>query len=710
MPSIVKTKENILIFILFATAVINAVFEIAIIKEFTVATNNLLTSTYLFFAFLYIFFGVGGYLAYRFFNALIKREHIRKILFFTGVFVLLALFSSLKIETQKIIYAGSAHIFFVCFAFVLLGLVHSLIVIYFSKNKSSFVGPLIAFSLAGLILGFFIEPYAAVHLGVNATCLLLGISLIALSVNIPFFLASTCVMAGLFFFLPVDRNLEELRTIRQGLTEIGLDEKMLRKAALRKSAGRCDSIFNGWSEYTKLDIFVRDWDKKIIGTYNYRIIWVRKKGMGAKRSVQYEFVRPEDKVLIIGGGAGKQIDLFPPERKSTKENTTIVEIDPSVVRFFKEQHPEYNDNIFNQVETIAADGRTVMDEMTGAKEKDLIIINAFKPATTNVWMMSRRKNYLFTHENISRCFRLLKDDGVLMLFQNNPTPVSIVSNVLTNLNVNFYVFNFYVTEEDDGIWCIYSSRSKEKLESIKSYLEDAGYAAEKVNIENYSLLTDDRPFMDFAEKESRNLIVGMLAKCLTVILCIALGIMAIMSRKNDQEKRKIFYFFLIGNGFFLAQLFLVAKFRSLFTHPLKTILIITAIFLSSVAIGSLLSARIKLEALKEKFFGHAIAVILVLLYFWGTLSHIPFSSSSYFLKMISSILIIAPFGVICGFFYPVGLLVNKNRNLGYALFLDGLGTCSAFMLFYIICALFGVSANVYFIAFFYLLALALVSK
>ena len=72
-------------------------------------------------------------------------------------------------------------------------------------------------------------------------------------------------------------------------------------------------------------------------------------------------------------------------------------------------------------------------------------------------------------------------------------------------------------------------------------------------------------------------------------------------------------------------------------------------------------------------------------------------------------LIIFPVGLLSGLYYPLGLLLNKNKNIGLALFFDSLGTSAAFLLFYIIYWFFGVSADFYPIAFCYMAATILVS-
>ena len=684
-------QERYLIFVLFISALFNGLYEIAIIKEFTVPLHNIQTSTYLFFAFLHIFFGAGSYIAFRFFNPLIKKRNIRILLLLSGISIILSLLTCLRINIEFFVSVG-IHIFFVCLVFTLFGIIYSLIIIYFIKNRSPDIGLVIAHSLIGLIFGFLLEPFLAVHLGVNAVCLILGIGLIFLYIGFPYFSILTLIVVALSLVFPIDENLEKLR-----IKKIVMSWKEDRQEFEENYSG----IFNRWSPYTKLNIYLRKDGQKIIGARNYTLFWLRQKKEPKDEFVPFSFIAPEDKVLIIGAGAGRDADRLPADRKISRENTTMVEIDPLVVRYFRQEHPEYNDYIFNRVNIITADGRAVLDEM---KEKnDVIVISAFRYARTNIWMLEKLKLYLFTFESIKRCFELLNKDGILMIHHSNPIFNTICAS-LKKLKVYFRVFQ--VPRPKRNKFIVYASRDRMKIDQIVNKLLTSNIGTEITDFKDAPMLTDDRPFINLIGPE-KNLVIIALRKCLIFIFFLVLLILLLMRRKKNRQK--IFYFFLIGNGFFLTQLFILTKFRSFFTHPLRTIIIVTLLFLSSVALGSILSRYIKIEYLKKKLWLHGSVVGLTLLYFYILVSHIPFSVSNYFIKLLASLAIILPMGVVCGFFYPIGLSVNRNENLGLALFFDGLGTCSALLLFYSICGLFGIFANFYPIAFCYLLAIVLVS-
>jgi len=340
-----------------------------------------------------------------------------------------------------------------------------------------------------------------------------------------------------------------------------------------------------------------------------------------------------------------------------------------------------------------------LDEMK--EKKDIIIIGGLGTRLVNIWMLNALKNYLFTIESLKRCFQILGRNGVLIAFITYPANYSLTKMIcasLKQLNIYFRVFKVRSPRK----YFIYASRSKQRLDDI---LSSKRLGQEVTFIKEAPILTDERPFIQFYGPHGK-LIIKTLTRYL--ILIFSLALLGLLISK-EKKREKIFYFFLIGNGFFLTQLLMLARFRSFFTHPVRTIIVVTAIFLSAVTTGYLLSHRIKIENLKNKLWLHSLIVGLALLYFYISISHIPFSVSNYFLKMLVTTLTIFPMGIICGFFYPIGLLVNRNQNLGLALLFDGLGTCSAFLLFYIICALSGISANFYIIAFCYILATFLIS-
>ncbi len=697
-------QEKNLLLVLFLSSLFNAVYQIAIIKEFTVATNNMQTNTYLFFAFLHAFLGMGAYFAFKYFEHLFKPRNMRAVMFLTSIFIILSLYFSLKIDDTNrapIVF----QLFFTCLSFMSFGIIYSLVIIYISKNRPDYLGIGLAYGIFGVMAGFFLEPYAALYLGVNATCVILALSLVALSAGPVISLAFLPIAVLAVYVYPLDIQVERLRTIGSSISEIVLDQNMARRPGARKHYKENRSICSGWSPYSKIDILYRDTNRKITGMYNYRIIWNRLPEQGWRWKAPLSFIRDNDKVFIIGAGAGKEVDLFPDSRVPSKENTTLVEIDPLVVKFFTEDHPEYNDNIFNRVNVIAADGRTVLDEL---KEKqDVIIINALKAPTANIWMLSKRRNHLYTYECLKRCLEMLSEDGVLLIDQNNTYPITAVCSVLNKLNANFVVYNFKRGEEGEGNWHVYSTRSKERLKQIFAATRSIKYMPHHVETREDQVLTDDRPFMNFVVGSEKNSILNTLNKCLLFIFCVV-GVILLLLYKNKAKKR-IIYFFLIGTAFALTHIFILSKFRAFFSHPLKTITITTFMFLAAVACGNLLSGRVKIDTLRNRLFMHLFFVVATLAYFYLAISHIPFSVSNYFIKLAVAVAVIFPMGLVCGFFYPVGILANRNKNLGYAFLFDGLGACAAFLIFYIVSFLFGISANFFAVAICYILSVLLIS-
>jgi spermidine synthase len=695
---IFKKEEWELIFLFFMTSVLNAIYEIGIIKEFSVTACSVQTSAYIFFAFLHIFFGVGSYIAYRFFPVLIKQNNIKRILFSLSLSILLSLFFNLRLSVDSIksLVAGIA---FVCASFTLIGIIYGLVVIYFSKNKSRYVGFLLLSSNVGIILGFALEPHLAVHVGVNAVCLIVGISFLFLF-RVPYyaFFLIISVLINMVTSFPLDKNIENLRLKRSVF--------LSKYRAIDTNDNLTDfkEVFNGWSQYTKLNIFSNLVGNKIKGAYNYEILWRKQNYKDKGRRMPFEFIEEDDSILEIGVGAGRDADRLPPNMAIGKENVVLVEIDPSVVKFFKEDHPEYNNNLFNIATVIAGDGRTVLDETR--TKKDVIDIGTLKSSASNLWMLNELKSYVFTTESLKRCFEILNPEGVLVTYQPDLLHVNIVCSSLEKLEIPFRIFKLRSSPNRGfGKYFIYASRSQSKLERICARLINSDQKEESVFIDKSVIITDDRPFVNFVSPQ-RGEILRVLSAILLAILAVITVLLVFIT---NWKKGKLFYFFLIGSGFFLVQLMMFSKFRSFFSHPLKTIVIVNAIFLFSAGIGNMLSHKIKIDSLKERMWPHLFAAVTFLLLFYFSITNIPFAVSNFYLKMLVSLFAIFPIGLFCGFYYPLGLLANRSKNLGYALLFDGIGACSAFIIFYLVNGLFGITANFYPVLFMYLLATLLIS-
>ncbi len=690
-------EEKRLLIFLFIASLVSAVYQAAVILQFAVAVFTVQTGAYLFFAFLHIFFGVGAFYANKYHAGLVQEKSLRRLFLILGICIILSFFFSLRITVSA--PAIIAAILFACFCFFLFGVIFSLNIVYFNGRRPGLIGLVIVCGNIGLILGFLLQPYLMLLMGLNAVCFALGIFCLLLSGrSMKLFCAAVLLIIAVSVHFPVDQALEEFRAKRTGTL----------KQVAGYFGGREDyaELFNGWSQDLKLNIFRETESGEIVGAYNYRLAWRVNRAVDPGDRQLLDFIDDGDKILIIGSAAGQTGFFLPLSRELTKQNTTMVEQNRRVVEYFRDRHPDYNDRMYRRVTAIAADGRTVLDE---TKEKwDCIIIESMKLPVMNVWMLDRSQTTMLTTECFQRCFHALEEDGVLFGVLPNSVFVNIVCSSLDKLGVCFDVYECPKRLQDVFLarFVVYASRSGAPLERIRARMSPRGMFPARVAIDKTMILTDDRPFFSFVIPQ-KNTILRVLFGSAAVLLALAAGILFCMPR---ERRGKLLFFFLIGIGFFLTQMVILGRFRSFFSGPLATIMAVSPIFLASVSLGNFFSKWLAVERLKREKHRNLFITAAVTALFFAAISHVPASISNHFLKVAVAALIIMPMGMLCGFFYPVGLRVNENRNLGAALLLDGIGTCTAVVLFYAAGGIWGISVNYVFVFLAYCAAAVLIAS
>ena len=116
-----------------------------------------------------------------------------------------------------------------------------------------------------------------------------------------------------------------------------------------------------------------------------------------------------DAVLVVGAGSGN--DVAGALRNGAK-SVTAVEIDPTIVEFGREVHPEkpYNDP---RVEVVLDDARSFF--ATTDKKFDVIAFGLLDSHTTTAMTNARLDHYVYTRESLQQAGKLLKPGGVIVL-------------------------------------------------------------------------------------------------------------------------------------------------------------------------------------------------------------------------------------------------------------------------------------------------------
>ncbi|MBN2144175.1 MAG: methyltransferase domain-containing protein [Candidatus Aureabacteria bacterium] len=125
----------------------------------------------------------------------------------------------------------------------------------------------------------------------------------------------------------------------------------------------------------------------------------------------YQWIRPKE-VLVVGAGTGNDVAAA---LRSGAEHVDAVEIDPVIIRFGRELHPEhpYDDP---RVTVITDDARAFLKRP--GKSYDLIVFGLLDSHSSFYSSLSgsiRLDNYVYTVESFKQTLKRLKPDGILSL-------------------------------------------------------------------------------------------------------------------------------------------------------------------------------------------------------------------------------------------------------------------------------------------------------
>ncbi len=194
---------------------------------------------------------------------------------------------------------------------------------------------------------------------------------------------------------------------------------------------------------------------------------------------------------------------------------------------------------------------------------------------------------------------------------------------------------------------------------------------------------------------------------LLLLTIVTILVPLIIKTKREQivdKKTKIlwsgaFYFSLIGAGFMTLEIALIQKLSLFLGHPVYALGILLFTIIISTGFGSFLSERIrKMSALWTV--GYPILTAVIIMMFRFVLPPVITHYITYPMlsKIIFSILMLFPVGLILGFFFPIGMRIVKTENSidkPWFWALNGIFgvLCSAFAVF--ISINFGISINFY---------------
>jgi spermidine synthase len=309
--------------------------------------------------------------------------------------------------------------------------------------------------------------------------------------------------------------------------------------------------------------------------------------MGNQYDFPYRLKPTPQQVLIIGGGAGNDASAA---IRANAQKVDLVEIDPRIVAIGRKYHPEqpYSDPRIN---VMVNDGRAFLESTK--KKYDLIVMGLADSHTSSSSLTNvQLDNYLYTYESLRTAWRILKDDGLLVLTFEVPRPwvgQRLEQTVTAAFGHEPTVFEV----RSDGAFgwggiFFVVSKNQDALSKIMLSKPDVASFVSK-NLKTYpqtktNLLTDDWPYLYLDTKR---------IPILHLIVAVMISALIFVSRSKVVGIKKIDWpFFALGAGFMVYEFQNISKASLLFGNTWMTnMFIITGVLMLILAANFAVSKK-----------------------------------------------------------------------------------------------------------------------
>ncbi len=711
--------------LLALSSCLSIIYQTSIAQEYSASILELRSGFQIVFGLVHVFYGVGMYLAWRLFERGWSEGRMRALWAISAVCIVLSLLATLQSNPNGPM-AGlmiPAGVVLASAVLTLFGMVFSGILIWFHEHHREQVGLAVAFSLLGLAAAFVVRAPLVIHVGNNA--LLVVVGLLCLVPALPR-LGRWVVLAAALTSALVPGVDQRIESLRDKTDRMRLHSYLDYLPQVEMDTFR--SIFDAWSPYAKINLFEVPGTPRLGGVYNYYVTWIFDGQPDRRRQLLFGFVQPDDEVLCIALGGGWPLLAIP---VAQREQITGVELDPVVVDFFRE-HPRFNDNLYNEIQVVRAEGRSALETLD--RSFDAIIIDLPGSPATQKENPVEFENLLLTVEGLDKAVALLEDEGILLVYL---LPHQIGSAYAVALDSGHAVALLHGPASGTSggpyrslneTWALYVSRSQARLDAVVREVVARGEAEGDIVMEpaphvraelaGSPISTDDRPYAQMqaylggdVSRERSTPAFTFVVKGARISLA-ALGLFSLLAfllRARDNDDRRHFaFFFAIGVGMVMLQLYLYARFRSFFGDPVSTTMMTTLLLFLANAVGSLLANRF--QARTPSWPVRLLGTLALLGFTHLALNLLPFGLVNPALRFLAASVVIVPFGVASGVFFPVGIMRVPLRSYGWALALDGAGTFVGFLGFYFLAWQFGLSATILPVALCYAVAALLLTR
>jgi hypothetical protein len=419
----------------------------------------------------------------------------------------------------------------------------------------------------------------------------------------------------------------------------------------------------------------------------------------------------DPKVLVIGSGGGRDVVA---SLVSGSKDVTSVEINPIIYETVK-SYGDRAGNVYSHeyVRSYVDEGRSFI---TRSSEKYDIVYVPFVDTWASVSSggLSVSENFLYTLQGFQQYYDHLTDTGKIVTVRwliDAPRFISTYAKLLEQngipqdqLDRHLIMVTSDSYTQDPSVTMVIFSKSPFTDEEIRFFSQSfSQYGYKPILVpgqimrEPYSALlngqinldqfynmfetkvypvTDDNPYFLSFEKPLPGVVEVLLYASVGIVAIFLLVPFAWMKRRREEEvgtKRSeigiatmIPYFAALGMGFILIELALLQKLILLMGNPTMTFALLLFTLLISSGAGSLLSARIAKNNMKNLVFIIGGIAGLGILYFlflppiiYSTIAE-PIEA-----KAAVSIAILAPIGFLMGMPLPTGMRLLKVHRPDY---------------------------------------------
>ena len=433
-------------------------------------------------------------------------------------------------------------------------------------------------------------------------------------------------------------------------------------------------------------------------------------------------LKNKPKVLVINSGAG--LDVL----AALKNNATVTatETNPIVISILKNEYKDFSGDIYNKASVYFEEGRSFIKK--GEKYDIIILSLAGNVLGGPSGITSLNENYLLTAEAFRDYYNSLTEDGFLIITRwlFNP-PKEEVRLFALALEIDKEGKKIAMLNSWNIITLLLSKKDLDEktVKKIKEFSDknkfDIIYLPKQFDFEpnkyakfkeayhynalqqllkdknefykNYlfdvSPVYDDKPYYFNFFKLSKFLklkrLLGqrwnpfldpgfllffiLIQALILALLFIFIPLFLKQKIKKIQNKKSLFYFFVIGIGFLFIEIVLIQKFILFLGHTIfSTITIIFSMLLFS-SLGSLYSQRVGIKSLRKIIF---ILFLLIIVYSFLIKFFINnFITLNLIPKIILTSIFIAPLSFFMGFAFPLGIKKIDKELIPWAWAVNG---------------------------------------